>query len=80
MSVDLSSGPVEGFFAVNFQSRPVLDVAIFAKGYHKAANRLAAEFSRSPDYDAYPIFFLYRHSLELYLKAVVYRGLELQSA
>jgi hypothetical protein len=26
------------------------------------------------DYDGYPILFLYRHALELYLKAIVYRG------
>ena len=30
-----------------------------------------------PDYEAYPIFFLYRHSLELYLKTIVYIGARL---
>jgi hypothetical protein len=29
------------------------------------------------DYDGYPIFYLYRHSLELHLKAIVYRGAQL---
>jgi hypothetical protein len=30
-----------------------------------------------PDYEGYPVLFLYRHALELYLKAIVYRGAKL---
>ena len=29
------------------------------------------------DFDGYPILFLYRHALELYMKAIVYRGAQL---
>jgi hypothetical protein len=30
-----------------------------------------------PDFEGYPILFLYRHALELYMKAIVYRGAQL---
>src|SRR5262245_57418129 len=29
------------------------------------------------DYEGYPILFLYRHALELYIKPIVYRGAQL---
>jgi hypothetical protein len=29
------------------------------------------------DYEGYPILFLYRHSLELYIKAIIYKGTNL---
>jgi len=53
------------------------DLAAYARGYHRAGKWLAtrlAEANGYPDYDGYPILFAYRHSLELFLKAFVYRG------
>ena len=38
---------------------------------------LAERFAKGPGHDdneGYPVLFLYRHALELYLKAIVYRG------
>ena len=66
-----------GNVVFNFNHDPIGDLTAFALGYREAANRLAKEFMRSartPDYAGYPILYLYRHSLELYLKAIVYRG------
>jgi len=64
----------------NFRHNPIDDLAPFAAGYHEAGKRLAGMFAASPgyrDFDGYPILFLYRHALELYMKAVVYRGAQL---
>lgn len=64
----------------NFCSNPIDDLAPFAKGYHEAGKHLAgilAASPRYPDFDGYPILFLYRHALELYMKAIVYRGAQL---
>lgn len=66
-----------GNVVFNFTKDPIKDLTAFALGYRGAADRLATEFSRSaprPDYEGYPILYLYRHSLELYLKAIVYRS------
>lgn len=59
---------------------PIDDLSIFALGYHMAANSLVKSLESAgkyADYEAYPIFFLYRHSLELYLKAIIYKGARL---
>lgn len=60
----------------NFGSDPIRDLVPFAIGYRGAARALAASFAGDAyaDYDGYPVLFLYRHSLELFLKAVVFRG------
>jgi hypothetical protein len=66
-----------GNVVFNFDRDPIRDLPAFALGYRQAANRLAREFADSrgyADYEGYPILYLYRHSLELYLKAIVYRG------
>ncbi|MFB3779576.1 MAG: hypothetical protein ACE141_18295 [Bryobacteraceae bacterium] len=66
-----------GNVVFNFQGNPVGDLPAFAHGYHRAGKALAATLDAAPgyaDYEGYPIFFVYRHALELYLKAVVYRG------
>lgn len=69
---------VAGDWNVAFHASEPLAVqlSVFGLGYREAARtlvrRLAAE--GYGDYDGYPILYLYRHSLELYLKAVVYRG------
>jgi len=55
----------------------------YSRSYHRAAKRLVAEYERlingdgsessddARDMDAWPIIFLYRHSLELHLKSLV---------
>ena len=65
-----------GNVVFNFQGDPTRDLLPFAMGYMDAANELAARFSGSAyaDYHGYPVLYLYRHALELLLKAVVYRG------
>ena len=66
-----------GNVVFNFRHDPINDLAPFAAVYHVAGKRLAGIFEASPgyrDFDGYPILFLYRHALELYMKAVVYRG------
>lgn len=62
-------------FSIGFTRDPHQDFAVFAQGYTNAANALAhvlCERGNFPDYDAYPIVFLYRHALELYLKNIIY--------
>jgi hypothetical protein len=69
-----------GNVTLNFRHAPVRDLAAFADGYREAARLLAGRMAESAgyaDYEGYPIVFLYRHALELYLKALVYRGAEL---
>lgn len=64
----------------NFLRNPIDNLAPFAAGYHEAGKRLAGMLAASRgyrDYEGYPILFLYRHALELYMKAIVYRGARL---
>jgi hypothetical protein len=70
------SKDIHGNVVFNFSGRPIEDLAAFADGYHKAGQHLAAQLASSVygDYEGYPILFLYRHALELYLKAIVYQG------
>ncbi|MFQ5926113.1 MAG: hypothetical protein ACE5MH_01620 [Terriglobia bacterium] len=66
-----------GNVVFNFTGQPILDLTAFALGYHMAGQALAARMAASrgyADYEGYPILFLYRHALELYLKAIVYRA------
>jgi hypothetical protein len=71
-----SEGP-HGNVVFNFRGAAPGDLAAYAEGYHMAGQalveRLAAAHGYS-DYEGYPVFFLYRHALELYLKAILYRG------
>jgi hypothetical protein len=66
----------QGNVVFNFRGHPVEDLSAFATGYHLAGKTLATNFATKgyADYEGYPILFLYRHALELYLKAVVYQG------
>jgi len=64
----------------NFHGNAIDELAPFAHGYHEAGKRLARILADSPgyrDFDGYPILFLYRHSLELYMKAIIFRGAQL---
>ncbi len=69
-----------GNVVFNFLRDPRNDLAAFAQGYHEAGKRLAGMLAASlhyHDFDGYPILYLYRHALELYMKAIVYRGAQL---
>jgi hypothetical protein len=70
------STEAHGNVVFNFRKNAIGDLTAFALGYREAARTLAAGFSGDAyaDYEGYPVLYLYRHSLELYLKAVVYRG------
>jgi hypothetical protein len=65
-----------GNVVFSFRGNPIHDLVGFAVGYREAAKVLAVRFKGNAyaDYDGYPVLYLYRHSLELLLKAVVYRG------
>ena len=64
-------------FAISFTQNPKQDFGVFAKGYTRAASLLAEQLldkPHFPDYEAYPVVFLYRHAFELYLKGFYYRA------
>jgi len=64
-------------FVISFTASPRQDFGVFAKGYFQAASAVAQGLlakQRFPDYEAYPVVFLYRQSLELYLKGLLYRA------
>lgn len=65
-----------GNVVFNFTGNLIRDLGAFARGYQKAGHALAIQFKGNvyADYDGYPVLYLYRHSLELYMKLVVYRG------
>ena len=68
----------EGNALVNWSGRPLEDLITYAETYRSAACRLVHAHRElrlnAPDHFALPILFLYRHSLELFLKAIVYYG------
>lgn len=69
-----------GNVVFNFRGRAINDLSAFAAGYHEAGKTLVSNMESAAgyrDYEGYPILFLYRHALELYLKAIVYRGAQL---
>ncbi len=71
---------VHGNVVFNFLRPAIGQLWAFAASYHEAGKILVAKMEASPgyrDYDGYPILFLYRHALELYLKAIVYHGAQL---
>ena len=74
------SDKAHGNVVFNFRGSAINDLNAIAIGYHAAGKSLADTMASAAgyrDYDGYPILFLYRHSLELHLKAIVYRGAQL---
>ncbi|MDL1962546.1 MAG: hypothetical protein LWX01_12810 [Deltaproteobacteria bacterium] len=69
---------------LNWQDTPEEEFTLYAEAYHQVAKEAVAEFQKYQhpgncklpidDFRAYPIVFLYRHSLELYMKAVILVG------
>lgn len=68
---------MHGNVVLNFTPFPKGELASYAHAYHEAANRLLERLQQENGYsdlDACPIVFLYRHSVELYLKAIILWG------
>lgn len=66
-----------GNVVFNFRRNPAGELAAWGAGNRRAARLLVQALQQASGYrcnDVYPIFFLYRHALELYLKAVVHEG------
>ena len=74
------SAPLDtyGNALINWQSDPTTDLTVYAGSYRCAAMNLVAFRQQlkygSIDEAALPILFLYRHSFELYLKAIIYKA------
>ena len=75
---------LENFEIASSNPEPQREFGVFAKGYARAAEALAAILLDKDNgfrqYEAYPVFFLYRHSLELYLKHIVIEAYKLGKA
>lgn len=61
-------------FVTAFTPEPRDAFGVFAKGYVRAADRMAEILLQRhfSDYEAYPVVYLYRHALELSLKHIIY--------
>lgn len=61
---------------INWIGEPTEWFDFYAKAYHSAARRLFEKSSQKQlrDIGACPVVFLYRHSLELYLKEILISG------
>jgi hypothetical protein len=72
-----SAGNTHGNVVLNFRGDSVSEFGYYAESFHEAAKYLVDKVEASHGYsdlDACPIVFMYRHSLELYLKAIVIVG------
>ena len=60
---------------LNWNNDPEGEFSVYALAFHTAAKTLVAnsdlDRTAKSDWDACPVVFLYRHALELYLKAIV---------
>jgi len=71
-----------GNVVFNFVGKTIVEMAAFGAGYKRAGRAALEAVMSQPGYrdnDCYPVLYLYRHALELYLKAVVLRGAQLLS-
>lgn len=62
---------------INWKDNPLEEFAIYAGAYHRAGEKLMTDLLSEPsfhDIDPCPIVFLYRHSIELYLKEICLLG------
>jgi hypothetical protein len=71
-----SKGRFHGNVVLNYMRFPKGELAAYGRSYHVAGQhlvkRIAASHYRDPD--ACPIVFIYRHAVELYLKAIIHWG------
>jgi len=73
-----------GTVVLNWHGTPEEEFTFFAEAFHLTAKEAVATLRQDPhfglygvphkDFRAYPIVFLYRHALELYMKAVILVG------
>lgn len=80
----VDKGRPHGTVVLNWHGTPEGEFTFFAEAFHLVAQETAATLRENPqfglngspveDFRAYPIVFLYRHELELYMKAVILVG------
>jgi len=80
----VDDGEPHGTVVLNWHGTPEEEFTYFAEAFHIVAKEAAAKLRENPrfglhgfpldDFQAYPIVFLYRHALELYMKAVILTG------
>ncbi len=66
-----------GNIVLNFQHAANSEFGVYARAFHTAGRALFEQMFAKPSYNSLegcPIIFLYRHALELYLKAIVLHG------
>jgi hypothetical protein len=78
------NGRPHGTVVLNWHGTPEREFSYFAEAFHLVAQDAAAALRQDPhfgldgipidDFRAYPVVFLYRHALELYMKAVILVG------
>jgi hypothetical protein len=76
-----NNGRPNGMVVLNWHDTPEREFTFFAEAYHLVAKEAVAKLRKTPrfglygspvdDFLAYPVVFLYRHSFELYMKAVI---------
>jgi hypothetical protein len=77
---DFFSAPLYtyGNALINWKGSPTGDLTTYAHSYRNAARSLVAMHQKQVygtiDEGALPILFLYRHAIELYLKAIVFKA------
>lgn len=74
----------QGTVILNWVGKPKEEFTHFARAFHQVAQEAVKALKNNPhfglygiryeDFKAYPIVFLYRHCLELYMKAVIIAG------
>ncbi len=80
----VDKGEPSGTVVLNWNGAPEREFTHFAEAFHAVAKDAVANLRENPrfglhgipieDFKAYPVVFLYRHALELYLKAVILVG------
>lgn len=73
-----------GTVVLNWHGTPQEEFTYFAEAFHDVARSTAEELSKNPrfglhgipmeDFKAYPVVYMYRHALELHMKAVILAG------
>ncbi len=81
----VDTGVDQGTVVLNWHDTPKREFVYLAKAFHLTARDTAARLRQDrqfglsgdpiKDFLAYPVVFMYRHALELYMKAIVLEGL-----
>lgn len=80
----IKDGTRDETMALNFQKSPEEEFTLYAAAYHQVAKEAVSVLEKNKqagipklpidDFRAYPVVFLYRHALELYMKSVILVG------